>query len=103
MSHSQHRNDAFWSVVAQIIIASFLSLIVWLIWDLIVAGSFFAGGMNCVLPNIYLYRRVFAFFGARQANRIVKAFYWGEGMKLLLTAAGFWGALLIPWIWPPAL
>jgi ATP synthase protein I len=65
-------------------------------------GSFAVGGLICVVPNIYLYSRVFAHFGARQAKNIIKAFYWGEAVKLILTGCGFAGAfILIPWIKPP--
>lgn len=56
-----------------------------------------------MLPNIYLYRRVFAFNGASQAKHIVKAFYWGEAIKFLLIGAGFFCALFLPGVRPQAL
>lgn len=103
MGHSHSRNEAFWSVITQIIITLLISILVWMIWNLKVAGSFAVGGIICVLPNIYLYRRVFSYFGARQAKQIVKAFYWGEATKFLMIGAGFLGAIYIPWIQAPAL
>lgn len=103
MSHSRYRNEAFWSVVTQIISTLLISILVWIIWNLKIAGSFAVGGTICVLPNIYLYRRVFSYFGARQAKQIVKAFYWGEATKFILIAGGFLGSIYIPWIFVPAL
>lgn len=100
MKASIAHNDALWAIVVQFLLMLLLLPGVWWKWTLPAAGSWFVGGLVCVLPNIYLYRRVFSFFGARQAKKIISAFYWGEAIKLLLTAICFVGALQIPWILP---
>ncbi len=100
MKHGLIQNDALWSLVTQFVLIIVMSLVVWETKDPKSAGSFAIGGLVCVLPNIYLYRRVFSFFGARAAKNIVRAFYFGEAVKIVLTAAGFVGALYIPWMKP---
>jgi len=100
MKRNLLHNDALVSILTQIVVIIILSLLVWLRWERQSAGSFAVGGLICVLPNIYLYRRVFAHFGAHAAKNIVKAFYWGEAVKLVLTAVGFGLALTIPWMRP---
>lgn len=100
MNHGLSCNDAFWSVATQFAAIIISSLLVWAFWSLNISCSFIIGGLICVLPNIYLYRRVFAHAGAHAAQRILKALYRGEAIKLLLTACGFAGAASIPWILP---
>lgn len=100
MSHPASRNDAFWSVITQLFAFIIFFFPLWMVWNLRTAASFAVGGVICVLPNIYLYRRVFRYFGARQAKQIVKALYSGETTKFLLTIAGFTAALFIPWLLP---
>ena len=98
MSHLLSRNDALWAIVAQLLLVVLISPIIWLVRNKFAASSFIVGGVICVLPNIYLYRRVFAHFGAQAAKKIVRAFYWGEAIKLVLTGCLFAFAILIPWM-----
>lgn len=42
------------------------------------------GGIVCVLPNFMFTKLFFAHYGARQANQIVRNFYIGEVVKMLL-------------------
>lgn len=68
-----------------------LAMLIWLLGHHFQAAySFLWGGMICVLGNWYLARKLFAFQGALAARRIVRAFYWGEAVKLLLTGFLFW-------------
>jgi len=55
----------------------------------VVAYSLLAGGLICAIPNAYFSVKAFRYRGARAAKKIVKAFYVGEGIKILLTCAGF--------------
>ena len=51
--------------------------------------SVFVGGMICVIPASYFAFKAFSVVGAIQAQQVVKAFYLGEAVKLLLTVALF--------------
>lgn len=53
------------------------------------AYSALAGGMVFILPNAYFAYKTFSHGGASQAQKIVKAFYTGEAVKLVLTATLF--------------
>lgn len=93
-------NDALFAIVIQALLVFLLSPLVGAMWDKETMGSFLLGGLICVLPNSYLYCRVFAHFGARAAKHIVRAFYMGESVKILITAACFVGAIMISWTLP---
>lgn len=97
--HFQHK-DALYALYAQAIAIVVLLPIIWIAWQAQAALSAMIGGLVCLLPNIYLYRRVFAYFGATKAKLIVKAMFWGESVKIILTALFFIGALLIGWTEP---
>lgn len=58
----------------------------WLLSGWVAAFSALLGGLAAVLPSLYFARRFFSATHARQAERIIKAFYWGELTKLLLSA-----------------
>lgn len=45
------------------------------------------GGLACILPNFYFAYRFFTSFHSRDIKKILKAFYWGECIKLLLSAS----------------
>jgi ATP synthase protein I len=100
MKRHFYRNEALWSLITQFCVPIIAFPLVWMCGSLAMAGSFAIGSLICVLPNIYLYRRTFAHQGARKAKKIVKAFYWGEVVKLLITGLGFAGALFISWLHP---
>lgn len=100
MKRPLSHNDALWAIVAELVVVTILSLWVWALFDTKVVKSFVAGGFICILPNIYLYRRIFAYRGAQARERIVKAFYWGETVKILLTVGCFASMLPRPWILP---
>lgn len=95
----QHR-DALWALFTQALVIVLFFPVVWYFWQMRAALSLVIGGLVCLLPNFYLYRRVFSFFGATHAKQIVKAFYLGEAVKLVLTGVCFVAALLIPWAKP---
>lgn len=45
--------------------------------------------MICAVPNAYFTFKAFQYRGARAAQKIVRAVYLGEAVKILLTSAGF--------------
>lgn len=78
----------------------FLSVLLWASKGLQESGSFISGGLICLLPGIYLYRRVFVHQGAHAAKKFFKSLYWGEMVKVLLTAIGFSLAVTTDWVMP---
>ncbi len=44
------------------------------------------GGLAVVLPSLYFAYRFFATTQARKVERIIRAFYWGEIVKIALSA-----------------
>ena len=53
------------------------------------AYSLLLGGLICAVPNAYFTSKAFRYRGARAAQKIVRAFYVGEAVKILLMCAGF--------------
>ncbi len=79
------RQIAFQLVALQALVAIVVAG-VWFIAGWIAGVSALLGGLAATLPNLYFAARFFVAMHARQANRILKAFYWGELTKLLLSA-----------------
>ena len=69
-----------------------------LIKDVLAAKSALIGTLVCFVPNLYFVYRAFKYSGARSAKKILRSFYAGESMKLLLTAVFF--GLTFAWIKP---
>ena len=57
----------------------------WLLGGLLEALSALLGGAACVIPSLYFARRFFATTSAREARKIITAFYLGELVKLALS------------------
>ncbi|MGD9592521.1 MAG: ATP synthase subunit I [Candidatus Berkiella sp.] len=100
MRSSRYQNEALWAVALQFPLAIILSPFLAGTYGLVATGSYVVGALVCVLPNFYLYRRVFAHQGARAAKKIFKSLYWGEMVKILFTAAGFGLAAMTDWVLP---
>ena len=58
-------------------------------FDVTLAGSIMVGGLIQIVPQALYARQAFRYRGARQVNKIVRAMYWGESGKVILTAALF--------------
>ncbi|MGB2002979.1 MAG: ATP synthase subunit I, partial [Porticoccaceae bacterium] len=56
-------------------------------FDVTLAGSMLVGGLIQIIPQAWYARQAFRYRGARQVNKIVRAMYWGESGKVILTAA----------------
>ncbi len=48
-----------------------------------------AGALASLVPNLYFAFRAFRYSGARSAEKILRSFYSGEAIKLVLTALIF--------------
>ncbi len=79
--------------VTKIVVVQAMTLLILsaigLYWSVDVARSLFFGGVICILPGAYFSYRYFKHAGARQAQNIVRDFYWGELVKLISTIALF--------------
>ncbi len=87
---------AYRLVAMQALVAIIIALL-WLYNGLVSSVSAILGGLAAVLPSLFFAYYFFAVRYARQVGRIVKAFYWGELIKLLSSA---FLIVMIPKIWP---
>lgn len=55
--------------------------------------SILLGGVVCIVPNLYFALRLFTHTGAQKVRQIMKAFYFGEMIKFLLTIIFFYVVL----------
>ncbi len=80
--------------VYKIISSQFVAVIMvaaggFVVLDWIGAYSSLLGGLICAIPNAYFTIRAFRNRGATATRQIVKDFYIGEAVKILLICAGF--------------
>ncbi len=76
-------------VVASQFVITIIAALSGLLLDTEVSISIFIGGMICVVPNCYFALKAFSKAGAQQAQLVVKAFYLGEAVKIMLTVVLF--------------
>lgn len=57
--------------------------------DVVIASSFFWGGLVYVVPNLYFVHYAFRYSGASLAPYIMQSFSKGESGKIALAAMGF--------------
>lgn len=77
------RSNAYRIVASQLVLVLLLGF-VWVCIDWHAGLSVLLGGCALVLPNFVWARCTFATIYARNALRIIKAFYLGEAVKLIL-------------------
>lgn len=84
------------------VLAVFSAVLLVFHWQ--VAASALMGGAIQILPQAWFTRQAFRYMGARHAQKIVAAMYWGESGKLLLTAILFATVFkLVTWLQPVVL
>jgi ATP synthase protein I len=76
-------------ILSQLLVMLLLSAAGWLIVNQTIAYSLLIGGMICWIPNLYFAKKVFVISGARYAREVLRSFYSGEAVKLILTAVLF--------------
>ena len=64
-------------------------------WSSEIAYSVLIGGLIQIGPQAWFARQAFRFAGARRVHSIVRAMYWGETGKVVLTAVLFTGTFLM--------
>lgn len=83
------QHEAYWLVFLQLLCVLFIACLAWLFKGLPVGLSVFAGGMTYGLPNLFFVWLVFGYVGAKQMNKFVIAFFFGEMLKLIISAILF--------------
>ena len=83
------RWSAYKLVMMQAAVAGGVSIVFFAVWGAQFGLSAFAGGAIAVLPNFVFATLAFSHTGASSAGKVMKTFYWGEAVKLLLTIAMF--------------
>ena len=76
-------------LLIQGIFVVFLGLTAAIIYDWIIAFSIFLGGLIGLLPSMFFAYRLFKETGARAAVRIIRNFYIGSLVKLVLVGVLF--------------
>lgn len=85
----QNRKIAFKFVGFQFLVASVLSILVTVLWEVQHGLWFFIGAMIDVLPSFVFTIYAFRFSGAQQIDMIAASMYRGEAMKMMLTGLLF--------------
>ncbi len=83
------RLAAYKLVLAQAAMAVICSVFFFTVWGVQFGYAAFAGGLIAVLPNFVFVTLAFSYSGASQTDKVLKSFYWGEAVKLLLTIVLF--------------
>ncbi|MFA5959644.1 MAG: ATP synthase subunit I [Tatlockia sp.] len=73
----------------QCIISAIIALVLLLAFGIQAAFSALLGGMVAIIPIALFARKLFYYQGARAARQIVKSFYIGEALKMLLSMTLF--------------
>ena len=60
-----------------------------LFWSTVLAYSVLIGGLIQICPQAWFTRQAFRYAGARKVQSIVRAMYWGETGKIVLTTVLF--------------
>ncbi|MGH8604779.1 MAG: ATP synthase subunit I [Gammaproteobacteria bacterium] len=84
-----HKKIAYRIVAAQTLVTVVLALLLLGISGGRSAYSALVGGLVSVFSNFYLAAKLFRFERGAAPASIVRAFYIGEGIKILITAASF--------------
>lgn len=83
------RCSAYKLVLLQAVISGLLAIIFAVFRGELYGLSAFAGTVIAVLPNFVFATLAFSYSGASASAKVLKTFYWGEAVKLLLTIALF--------------
>jgi len=73
-------------LAAQLGLAATVAMVSGIVSGWMAAYSALIGGGICLLANLEFARTLFKPNGARASQKIVRAFYWGEAKKIMITA-----------------
>jgi ATP synthase protein I len=94
----QDKQEIRCTLLSQWLAAAFIAVVILIFAGQSAALSSVYGGIVSIIPTLIFARMLFRFQGARQAQRIVRSLYVGEGLKLLVTALLF--GLVIHYLQP---
>ena len=83
------RWSAYKLVMMQAAVAGGASILFFAVWGVQFGYSALAGGSIAVLPNFVFATLAFSHSGATSSGKVVKSFFLGEAIKLLLTIVLF--------------
>ncbi|MCU7996010.1 ATP synthase subunit I [Shewanella glacialipiscicola] len=83
------RWSAYKLVMMQAAVAGGASILFFAVWGVQFGYSALAGGSISVLPNFVFATLAFSHSGASSSGKVVKSFFLGEAIKLLLTIVLF--------------
>ena len=89
MKNQQALLSAYRLSLLQISFVVFIAVALALFFGRLTGLSFFYGGLVNLLPSLYFAKKMFQYRGARNAQKIVKGFYRGEAVKIIVTIALF--------------
>jgi ATP synthase protein I len=75
-----------WVLRMQILAIALIACAVWTVWGWMPAKSALLGGAAAFLPNAYFAAQFGTPDTARTAKDVIKLFYYGETVKLIITA-----------------
>jgi ATP synthase protein I len=81
------RAKAYKVVLSQVLVVVIAAALAWGFAGRAASSSLVLGGLACILPGVYFVKRFFLRVDARAAKQIVRTFYIGEMVKLILSAA----------------
>ena len=82
---TQNKNKVYMLVLFQVIFSLSMSLLFLLLYGLKEALDAVLGGIVAFVPNFIFASMTFSTSGARQLDKTIRCFYWGEALKILLT------------------
>lgn len=89
-------------IIIQLVISFLCSLVFLFVYGLSGAATALVGGMISVIPNFVFTRYAFRHAGARAVRDVVRSFYAGEAIKMVLTILLFAIAFVtLEGPWPP--
>ncbi|WP_298771050.1 ATP synthase subunit I [uncultured Shewanella sp.] len=83
------RRSAYKLVMMQAAVAVTASIFFFAMWGAQFGYSALAGAAIAVLPNFVFATLAFSHTGASASAKVIKTFYWGEAVKMLLTIVMF--------------
>lgn len=76
-------------LLAQLTVVAGVPTLFLITTGLVAAYSALLGTLTCFVPNLYFVYRAFQYRGARAAKMILRSFYAGETIKIVMTAVFF--------------
>lgn len=98
MLGQQDKQEIWCALLSQWLAAAFITIVILILAGKSAALSSMYGAIVSIIPTLIFARMLFRFQGARQARRIIRSLYVGEGLKLLCTALLF--GLVIRYLQP---